>query len=140
MVGWVTVDEAYVLGAMPTELVAPYTAWLSGNPDKADRLAAITRGVVADFRTGLRSNPTVVMAPGADELPERAVRHALNIIFYNLGLEMGLTINFSAQQGFVNAEIYARQLYTSEALIDPERLSDTPSYRRQVQREARALA
>ena len=140
MVAWVRVDAAYVLGAMPTELAGPYSAWIAGDPGKAERLAAITRGVVADFRTGLRSNPTVVMAPGVDELPERAVRHALNIIYYNLGLEMGLSINYSAQQGFVNAEIYVRQLYTSEALIDPERLSDTPSYRRQVQREARALA
>ncbi len=140
MVSWVRVDESYVLGAMPSELIGPYGTWTTSHPDKSGRLAEITQGVVSDFRTGLNSNPTVVMAPGADELPERAVRHALNIIFYNLALEMGLTINYSAQQGFINAEIYARQLYSTDALIDPDRMSDTPLYRRNVQREARALA
>ena len=140
MSGWVTVDEAYVLGAMPTELAGPYSAWIGKEPDKAGRLAEIVRGVVGDFRTGLRSNPTVVLDEGAGTLPERSVRHALNIIYYNLGLEMGLMINFSAQQGYINAEIYVRQLYTSEAVIDRDRLSDTPSYRRQVERPPRALA
>ncbi len=140
MMAWVTVDAAYVISAMPAELLGPYNAWIAGTPEKAERLAAIARGVVSDFRTGLKSNPTVVMALGADELPERAVRHALNIVFYNLALEMGLTVNYSALQAFVNAEIYARQLYGQEAMIDPERLSDAPSYRGSVPREARALA
>ena len=137
---WVTVNEAYVLAAMPSEIDDRYTAWLGQNPGKADRLGEITDSVLADFRTGLNANPSVSMDAGEDTLPERCLQHALTIIVYYLSLEMGLSINMSAQRAFINAEIYMRQLYTSEAVVDRDAVGQTPSYNADVARAERTLA
>jgi len=136
---WVTVSEAYVLAAMPTELGSQYSAWITTNPDKADRLSDIVRSVVADFRAGLGANPTVVMEASDDTLPERCVQHCLMIVFYHLALEMGVSINMSAQTAFINAEVYMRQLYSSDAIIDRDSVGQTPSYSANTSRAARAL-
>jgi len=136
---WITVNEAYVLAAMPSELESEYATWIVANPDKADRLTEIAGSVVADFRTGLGANPSVVMESGDDTLPERCVRHCLMIIFYHLSLEMGISINMSAQTAFINAEVYMRQLYTSDAVVDRDAVGQTPSYSPEVARDSRAL-
>ena len=137
---WVTVDEAYVLAAMPTEIESGYSSWVVANPGKAERLGEITGNVVADFRTGLSANPSVAMDSDEDTLPERCLQHALTIIVYHLSLEMGVSINMSAQTAFINAETYLRNLYTSEAVVDRDAVGDTPSYNPNMQRAARTLA
>ena len=63
-----------------------------------------------------------------DTLPERCVQHALTVVFYHLMLEMGLSVNMSAQTAFINAQVYMRQLYKSDAVVDRESVGDTPSY------------
>lgn len=65
MQDWITIDEAYLLGAMPTALRAAYDAWLAANPAKEGRLAAIAAGVVADFREGVRREGAEAPDPGA---------------------------------------------------------------------------
>ncbi len=136
---WIPVDEAYVRDAMPTELASHYETWIWKNPDKSGRLAEIISSVVADFRTGLRSNATVVMDPAGNTLPGRGVRHALTIIFYNLSLEMGFEVDRATQTALINAEIYARQLYTIDAVIDRDALGQTPSYQGKAFRPVRTL-
>ena len=135
---WVAVTEAYVVAAMPSEIRAKYDAWIV-DPEKAGRLAAILGSVLADFRTGLSANATVVMDSAVDTVPERCVQHVLTVIFYHLTLEMGLSVNMSAQTAFINAETYLRQLYTSVAVLDREAAAGTPSYGEAACRPARAL-
>ena len=135
---WVTVDETYVVAAMPTEIRARYDTW-AADPVKAARFAAIVRSIVDDFRTGLSANPSVEMEDG-DTLPERCLEHALTVIFYHLALEMGISINMSAQTAFINAQTYMRQLYTSKAVVDGEKRSETPSYAAPDRGVARVMA
>lgn len=137
---WVAFNEAYVLEAMPTELGPVYGTWIAQHPQKADRLRAIARTVTADFRTGLSANPWVTMDPETDRLPERCVRHALTAVFYHLSLEMGLSINMSAQTAFINAEVYMRRLYTSQAVVDGETRGQSPAFNADTARAARRLA
>ena len=136
---WVTFSEAFVLGAMPTEIRSAYDAWLSANPAKADRFGEIIDSVVADFRTGLAANPSMVMDDETDTLPERCVQHALTVVFYHLMLEMGLSVNMSAQTAFINAQVYMRQLYKSDAVVDRESVGDTPSYSTDDEQPVRLL-
>ena len=137
---WVALTEAFVLAAMPTEIRPEYDAWLVANPAKADRLGEIIDSVVADFRTGLGANPSMVMDAETDTVPERCVQHALTVIFYHLTLEMGISINMSAQTAFINAETYLRRLYLSDAVVDRDAVGQTPSYEADVERSARTLA
>ena len=137
---WVAFNEAYVLAGMPSELDGEYSAWLAANPGKASRLGEIMASVLADFRTGLSANPSVVMDAGEDTLPERCLQHALTIVIYHLALEMGLSINMSAQRSFLSASTYLRGLYTSDAVVNRDGLGETPSYSGEVDRAARVLA
>lgn len=135
---WIAFTEAYVLAAMPSEIEARYATWIL-DPDKAGRLAEIISSVVADFRAGLAANPNIVMDSASDTLPERCLQHALVIVFYHLVLEMGVSVNMSAQTAFINAETYMRQLYHSDAVVDREAVGETPSYGAADARQVRTL-
>ncbi len=137
---WIEFTEVYVLAAMPTDMRTAYDAWVVAHPGKEGRLAEIAGQVLADFRSGLSANPSVVMEADEDLLAERCVPHALTIVFYNLMLEMGLAINMSAQTAFSNAEVYLRRLYESDEILDGAAMSQTPSYESEIEREARLLA
>jgi hypothetical protein len=137
---WFTVNEAYILSAMPSEIEGKYTTWLAENPDKAGRLGEIAGSVVADFRAGLSANPAVEMDSGEETLPERCLQHAVTVIVYHLSLEIGVSINMSAQTAFINAQTYMRNLYTSDAVVDRDAVGDTPTYNADVERAARTLA
>ena len=137
---WVALTEAFILAAMPSEIRPEYDAWLVANPAKSDRLGEIIDSVVADFRAGLSANPSVVLDDAADTVPERCVQHALTVVVYHLTLEMGISINMSAQTAFINAQTYLRRLYLSDAVVDRGAVGQTPSYETDVDRSARALA
>ncbi len=135
--GWVRVNEGYILGAMPSELGPVYSGWVSAHPGKAGRLGEIAGSVIADFRAGLGANPTVVMDPEGDALPERCVKHCLVIVFYHLALEMGVSVNMSAQTAFINAEVYMRQLYLRTNVVERGFAGANPSYRADAMRRLR---
>jgi hypothetical protein len=138
--GWIAFDGAYVLAGLPTEIAALYDQWIIDNPEKADRLGEIVDSVVADFRTGLSANPSVTLDAGENTLPERCVQHALTIVTYHLALEVGLSINMSAQRSFVAAQTYLRDLYKSDAVVNRDSESGVPSYSVDTERMARTLA
>ena len=85
---WITVDEAYVLGAMPGTLRTAYNTWILSHPTKAGRLAAVISGIVADFREGLRREAVETLSGNAAALPERCVRHAAAFVYFHIGVEM----------------------------------------------------
>ncbi len=139
MADWIEFSEAYVLAALPSDVRAAYDAWLIANPDKDERLAAITGQVLADFRSGLSANPNVVVDPDTTMLHQRCVLHAQTCVVYHLTLEMGLPINTSAQTAFNNAQVYLRRLYQSDEVLDAE-VSRTPSYVTDVERPERRIS
>jgi hypothetical protein len=138
MAEWIEFSETYVLGAMPSDVATAYGVWLTAHPAKAGRLGEIVGQVLADFRTGLSANPNVTMDADAAKLEVRCVPHSLTTVIYHLMLEMGLSVNMSAQTAFNNAQVYLRRLYTSDEVLDAE-VSRTPSYVTGVRHAPRAL-
>jgi hypothetical protein len=138
MAEWIEFNGAYVLGAMPSDVRTAYNAWIVANPAKAGRLAEIVGQVLADFRTGLSANPNVQMEADAAKLEVRCVPHALTTVIYHLMLEMGLSVNMSAQTAFNNAQVYLRRLYTSDEVLSGA-VSLSPSYVTGVRHAPRAL-
>ena len=49
---WVSVNEAYVLAAMPSELGPVYATWLVDHPEKAERLWELRRRVIEQVAAG----------------------------------------------------------------------------------------
>ena len=137
---WVAINESYVLAGLPTEIGGLYNQWLVDNPGKADRLGEIIDSVVADFRTGLSANPSVTLDAAEDTLPDRCLQHALTVVTYHLALEMGVSINMSAQRGFLTAQTYLRDLYKSDAVVNRDGEAGVPTYSGETARAARALA
>ncbi len=139
MSDWSTFDEAYVLGALPSDVGSAYAAWIAANPGKSQRLGLIVEQVRADFRGGLSANPNGTMDPDPETLHPRCVPHALTVVVYHLTLEMGLPINTSAQTAFINAQVYLRRLYTSEVALLDGAVSRSPSYRPGPERPPKSL-
>ena len=128
MAEWIEFDEAYVLGALPSDVATAYGAWLTAHPAKAGRLEAMIGQVLADFRTGLSANPNVQMDADETKLEVRCVTHALATVVYHLMMEMGLSVNMSGMTAFNNAQVYLRRLYLSDEVLSGA-VSRTPSYR-----------
>ncbi len=133
MAAWITVDEAYLLGAMPTALRTAYDDWLAANPSKAGRLAALTAGVVADFREGLRREGAEALDREADRLPERCLRHAVACVCSHLAVEMGEE-EFAAG----SKALAVRAGKVLDRMLAGRGPAGTPRYRARVPREARA--
>ncbi|MDD5706467.1 MAG: hypothetical protein PHR35_11105 [Kiritimatiellae bacterium] len=138
MAEWVEFTETYVLAAMPSDVSLAYTAWIGAHPEKAERLEAIAGQVLADFRSGLSANPYIEIDEDEGKLLERCVPHALTTVIYHLMLEMGMSVNMSAQTAFNNAQVYLRRLYLSDEALDGGG-GGTPAYKTGIEREERVL-
>lgn len=107
---WITLDAATVTSHLPTDLAAQYQAWVTANPDKANRLAQITANTVAEVRDNIRSNPANTLDPDTTKIPQSATRHAESIIFFQLSMEMGLDIDTEGTQSMTRADMFLRQI------------------------------
>ncbi|HMP76847.1 MAG TPA: hypothetical protein PKE12_11200 [Kiritimatiellia bacterium] len=126
---WVTLDEAAVLAAMPSDLAAHYAVWLTEYPDKAGRLAELTANTVTEFRDAIRSNPANSLNPDPATIPQSAVRHAQSIIYFQLAMEMGLDIDTEGTQSMTRADMFLRQIaYKHFTATSGEVPGPSPSY------------
>ena len=133
MAAWITIDEAYVLGAMPTALRTAYDAWLAANPAKEGRLAALAAGVVADFREGVRREGAEALDEDTATLPERCARHAAACACFHLAVEMGAALEADALREFEVARAELDRLRACPAA------SGTPRYGKAAERPAREI-
>lgn len=116
---WVRVDSARILAIMPVELVGLYDKWVRERPDRAARLSEIVRGVVAEFRAVLYTNPGNVINPNSSMLPLPFVRYAEILILGALHREMALPMSEIEQSRQIRAEIMLRTFYSRGLLIAP---------------------
>jgi hypothetical protein len=87
-----------------------YQSWLAANPDKSGRLGEIVANTLAEVRDNIRSNPANTLDADEAKIPQSCVRHAENIIFFQLAMEMGLDIDTEGNQSMTRADIFLRQI------------------------------
>ncbi len=107
---WITLDTATVTAHLPSDLALEYQTWLAANPGKSGRLAEIVANTVAEVRDNIRSNPANTLDADESKVPQSCVRHAENIIFFQLAMEMGLDIDTEGNQSMTRADIFLRQI------------------------------
>ncbi len=127
---WVRLDVAHMLSVMAMPTVTFYEAWVRQVPEREARLAAITSGVVSEFRTALLANPANRMDPDPAMLPLPCVRYAETLVISALCREMDKVLSDAEQRQVIRAEINLRYFYTGRLLINgPEPGSGMPTYK-----------
>jgi hypothetical protein len=107
-----------------------YRSWLDANPGKAGRLAELVAETVASFREAVRTQSAVAMADDETMIPATGYRHALNLILFNLGMEMGVEFAPEVYSLNVQANIWLRMVQTGKVKPVAEQAAGTPSYRK----------
>ena len=128
MSAWTSLTTALVTAALPTDIAALYATWLAANPAKADRLEEITEEVVATFRESA-ANPNHGEIPDDEtQIPTSGYRHAVNLIIFNLGMEMGVQFAPEVYSLCNQANIWLRMMQTGAFKSIGAPTEGTPSY------------
>ena len=128
MADWVAITEAVVTENMPTDMATLHTSWVQANPGKAGRLAALTAETVAIFRNAVRANPANEVDEDVTKVPMVAFRHAVNVIMFDLGMEMGVQFAAEVYSLFARAEIWLRGVQRGDIPVTAEDTVGSPSY------------
>lgn len=107
---WTQLNEAKVLANFPSDIQPAYTSWVVANPPKATRAGELAASTAAEFRAALTSNSANILDPDPLAIPDSCLRHALNIIYGQLALEMGINLTSERQQSVTRADIFLRQI------------------------------
>ena len=103
--------------AMPTDLGALYSSWISVNPGKAGRLAAIVLEAVNVFREAVKSWPANVLDDATDTVPTTGRPFAMIWIYFTLGMEMGVPFGPEAVGLMTRADIWLRMVQNGAITI-----------------------
>ncbi len=127
MADWVVYDTGAAAATLPPSLATAYAAWLDA-ATRAQRLALLVSGVVADFRQAVAADADPVGKENATSVPVSCLRQVSAVVWYTLALEMGedATVYRSA---WLDSEIYLRRLYQDlEAGGTASGATGTPRY------------
>jgi hypothetical protein len=125
---WSPVTSASIQSAFSPALAADYQQWLVANPDKAGRLDAIVDMVVGEFRAALESNPETVMDTTEGTLPPACLRHAANIIIFQLKGEMDKTLSEAENAAAIRADVFLRGIWMESIPGTADTHTQSPSY------------
>jgi hypothetical protein len=114
MSAWTEFSVDAVLNAMPTDMGNLYRSWVEGNPGKADRLSEIVTETVRTFREAVAVYPWYETPPTETGVPSTGWRHALNLVTFNLGMEMGVQFAPEVYSLFTQANIWLRMVQTGK--------------------------
>ena len=131
MGAWTVFTLAGVLNALPTDLAALYAKWIDANPAKANRLSELVDEQVAAFRETVATQPENVLDLALNTVPTTGYRHALTLVIFSLGMEMGVQFAPEVYSLVSRADIWLRMVQsgTLHPLAFDGSLG-TPSYRR----------
>jgi hypothetical protein len=125
---WNVVTSSSIQTAFSPALVADYQQWLAANPDKDGRLDDIVAMVVGEFRAAIESNPDTVVDETADSLPPACLRHATNIIIFQLKGEMDKTLSEAENAAAIRADVFLRGIWMESIPATSEHHVPSPSY------------
>ena len=123
-----TVDD--VKAALPTDMETLHKAWIDAHPEKASRLETLTAQFVEAFREAAGANPACVLDDDPTTVPTVARHHALNLIDYSLGMEMGVQFAPEVVNLNTQANVWLRMAPTSSVDLTGSAVRvGTPSFR-----------
>ena len=140
MTTWTPFTLAVVTNALPSDMGQLYANWITAHPEKANRLEEIVEEIRRTFRDAVSTNPRTLMDTATDTVPTVAFRHALNMTFFNLGMEMGAQLGPDAHSQFLRADLWLRMVQTggiSAMPVDADMRGGTPSFSRPARRAPR---
>jgi hypothetical protein len=109
MADWVIYDTGAAAATLPPSLATAYAAWLDA-ATRAQRLALLVSGVVADFRKAVAADADPVGGENAASVPVSCLRQVSAVVWYTLALEMGEGASVY-RSAWLDSEIYLRRLY-----------------------------
>ena len=122
-----------VLNGMPTDMWNLYRSWVEANPSKVNRLVELVNETCGAFREAVTAQGAVALDPDAGAIPATGFRHALNLVVFNLGMEMGVQFAPEVYSLNIQANIWLRMVQTGQLVPVGGSAGRTPSY--QVRRE-----
>ncbi len=114
MSAWTEFSVAAVLNAMPTDMGNLYRSWVEANPDKATRLSDLVAEALQTFREAVAVYPWYEDPTSETAIPSTGYRHALNLVTFNLGMEMGVQFAPEVYSLFVQANVWLRMVQTGK--------------------------
>jgi len=114
MSGWKELTSETVLNALPTDMGNLYRSWVDANPTKTSRLGEIVAETVNMFREVIEVYPWYVMDPDLAKVPVSGFRHALDMIIFNLGMEMGVQFAPEVYSLITQANVWLRMVQTGK--------------------------
>ena len=114
MSGWKELKVETVLNALPTDMGNLYRSWVDANPSKVNRLAEIVAETVNMFREAVAVYPWYVMEPDITMVPVSGFRHALDMVIFNLGMEMGVQFAPEVYSLVTQANVWLRMVQTGK--------------------------
>jgi len=109
MADWVIYDAGAAAATLPPSLATAYAAWLDA-ATRAQRLALLVSGVVADFRKAVAADADATGKLDAASVPLSCLRHVSAVTWYMLANEMGADAE-PFRTAWLDSEIYLRRLY-----------------------------
>ena len=125
---WNEVTQLSLQSVFSPALAADYQQWLVANPGKAGRLDEIIDMVVSEFRSALASNPENTLDEIEGTLPPSCLRHATNIIIFQLKNEMDKTLNESENAAAIRADVFLRGIWMASIPAAKTTHTQTPCY------------
>ena len=110
MEAWVQLTSSEVLAAMPTDLSALYAQWVDVDPARAARVVALTEETVAVCRAAVAARYPGLLDSDETKVPMAGLRHLLNLVIFNLGMEMGVQFAPEVFTLFQRADTWLRGL------------------------------
>ena len=114
MSGWKELKVETVLNALPTDMGNLYRSWVDANPTKTERLGEIVAETVNMFREAVAVYPWYVMDPDITMVPVSGFRHALDMVIFNLGMEMGVQFAPEVYSLITQANVWLRMVQTGK--------------------------
>ena len=108
--GWTEFTVETVLNGMPTDMGNLYRSWVDANPSKTNRLTELVAETLGIFREAVSTQSRVVMDEDPAMIPVTGFRHALNLVVFNLGMEMGVQFAPEVYGLNVQANIWLRMV------------------------------
>ena len=138
MDAWTELTSTEVLAAMPTDLSALYAQWVDVDPARSARVVALTEETVAVCRAAVAARYPGLLDPDETKVPMAGIRHLLNLVIFNLGMEMGIQFAPEVFTLFQRADTWLRGLEFGTVGLAAGTAEPEPSY--EVPETGRELA
>jgi len=134
MSAWTDFTVDSVLNAMPTDMWNLYRSWVEANAGKVNRLSELVAETLAAFREAVAVSPEFEEPPTLTAIPTTGYRHALNLVTFNLGMEMGVQFAPEVYSLNIQANIWLRMVQIGKMKPVGPVEGGNPSYERRHRR------